>query len=356
MEIPVINRISDLELSLQNPSMFSRVFPVSGFEVIRFWKWGALVLALVASFSTIMNRVRILIVKFQRASSAASEPLLKLIDDDDIYSSDDDDDDDDETSSVSSSIEEEEEEEEEEPMDEDFRVSGSGRGYFGRSQGQSRNSKQWQRFSWTDLASGSVVKLWDHLGLGLDFDGEVDGNLISVYDMNREQRVTSLLGGRSVVMAVSPLNSGSVVTAAEKAVSGNVSLKVWDTRVRCRIPEILAEWGPQLGKKIVAVGYGGVGKVHVRDDDSEYFDGEALWILLLGCFLEIKVAKAGKSRGSDKDYGMAERHENEGSMGSGGNQSRASSPALRQLEQERKRECRSHDGHETQDDLHAAAS
>lgn len=258
----MINRISDLELSLQNPSMFSRVFSVSSFEVIRFWKWGALVLALVASFSAIMNRVRILIVKFQRASSAASEPLLKLVDDDDIYSSDDDDDD---TSSVSSSIEEEEEE----PMDEDFRVAGSGRGYFGRSQGQSRNSKLWQRFSWTDLASGSVVKLWDHLGLGLDFDGEVDGDLISVYDMNREQRVTSLLGGKSGVMAVSPLNSGSVVTAAEKGVSGNVSLKVWDTRIRCRIPEILAEWGPQLGKKIVAVGYGGVGKVHVRDDDSE---------------------------------------------------------------------------------------
>ncbi|XP_030929986.1 uncharacterized protein LOC115955766 [Quercus lobata] len=265
MEIPVINRISDLELSLQNPSMFSRVFSVSGFEAIRFWKWGALVLALVASFSAIMKRVRILIVKFQRASSAASEPLLKLVDDDDdIYSSDDDDDDDD-TSSVSSSIEEEEEK----PMDEDFRVAGSGRGYFGRSQGQRRNSKLWQRFSWTDLASGSVVKLWDHLGLGLDFDGKVDGDLISVYDMNREQRVTSLFGGKSGVMAVSPLNSGSVVTAAEKGVSGNVSLKVWDTRVRCRIPEILAEWGPQLGKKIVAVGYGGVGKVHVRDDDSE---------------------------------------------------------------------------------------
>ena len=192
MEIPVINRISNLELSLQNPSMFSRVFSVSGFEFIRFWKWGALVLALVASFSAIMNRVRILIVKFQRASSAASEPLLKLVDDDDIYSSDDDDDDD--TSSVSSSIEEEEEEEEEEPMDEDFRVAGSGRGYFGRTQGQSRNSKLWQRFSWTDLASGSVVKLWDHLGLGLDFDGEVDGDLVSVYDMNREQRVTSQIG------------------------------------------------------------------------------------------------------------------------------------------------------------------
>ena len=258
MEIPVINRISNLELSLQNPSMFSRVFSASGFEFIRFWKWGALVLALVASFSTIMNRVRTLIVKFQRASSAASEPLLKLVDDDDIYSSDDDD-----TSSVSSSIEEEE------PMDEDFRVAGSGRGYFGRSQGQSRNSKIWQRFSWTNLASGSVVKLWDHLGLGLDFDGEVDGDLVSVYDMNREQRVTSLLGGKSGVIAVSPLNSGSVVTTAEKGVSGNVSLKVWDRRVRCRIPEILAEWGPQLGKKIVAVGYGGVGKVYVRDDHSE---------------------------------------------------------------------------------------
>ncbi|XP_075634013.1 uncharacterized protein LOC142606589 [Castanea sativa] len=262
MEIPVINRISDLELSLQNPSMFSRVFSISGFEVIRFWKWGALVLALVTLFSTIMNRVRILIVKFQRASSAASEPLLKLVDDDDddVYSSDDD------TSSVSSSIEEEEEEEEEEsPMDEDFRVAGSGRGYFGRSQGQSRNSKLWQRFSWTDLASGSVVELWDHLGLGLDFDGD----LISVYDLNREQRVTSLLGGKSGVMAALALNSGSVVTAAEKGVSGNVSLKMWDTRVRCRIPEILAEWGPQLGKKIVAVRCGGIGKVHVRDDDSE---------------------------------------------------------------------------------------
>lgn len=275
MEIPVINRISDLEFSLPNPSMFSSLFSLSGIEAIRFWKWGALVLALVASFGTIVNGLKVLIVKFRRVSQIASEPLFKLVDDDDIYSSDDDD-----TCSTSSSLEDEREdddgdESESEPMDEDFRVSGSGRGIMG-SQGQSRKSKLRQRFSWTDLASGrSVVKLWDNLGLGLNFDGDFDSDgdgdddsVISVYDMNREQRLTSLCGGKSRVTAVT--TSRSIVTAADEDVFGNVSLRMWDTRVRCRIPQILAEWGPQLGKKNVAVRYGGgVEKVYVRDDAGE---------------------------------------------------------------------------------------
>lgn len=53
---------------------------------------------------------------------------------------------------------------------------------------------------------------------------------------------------------------------------------------------------------------------------------------------------------------MDEQHVNEGLVGAGGNQSKGSSQALRQVEQEWRREHCGHKGHGTKDDLHAASS
>ena len=83
MEIPVINRISDFEAgisSLNNPSFLSQVYALSGIEKIyqaySFWKWGALILALLASLSTIINKLKILIIRFRQHHSLPSQPLL----------------------------------------------------------------------------------------------------------------------------------------------------------------------------------------------------------------------------------------------------------------------------------------
>lgn len=267
MEVPVIiNRLNDFEISLQNPSLLSRVILLS--------KWGALILALVASLSTIVNRLKVLIAKLQRQKSIAKEPLLKFANDDDFDSEDET------CSSSSSSLGEDQEEDEDDDdddkseldrwrsMDEDFRVAGrSGRYVEGEGHNGKNNFRR--RFSWADFAGGrSVVKLWDHLGLGLDFDVDDDSSesLISVYDTNSSQ-----IGRKCLFPAVSTSSSSPViVTAARASGSGGVSLRVWDTRVRCRIPAILAEWTrrPQLGKIVGHVGYGGVEKVYVRDDAS----------------------------------------------------------------------------------------
>lgn len=272
MEVPVIiYRLNDFEVSLQNPSLLSRVILLS--------KWGALILALVASLSTIVNRLKVLIVKLRRQKLLAKEPLLKLANDDDFDSEDET------CSSSSSSLGEDQEEEdddddEEKPewdrwrsMDEDFRVAG-GSGRYVEGEGHNRKNNFRRRFSWADFAGGrSVVKLWDHLGLGLGFDVDDDSSesLISVYDTNREKGICSHIGGEQLFPAVSTSSSPPViVTASRASASGGVSLRVWDTRVRCRIPAIIAEWTrrPQLGKIVGYGGYGGVEKVYVRDDTS----------------------------------------------------------------------------------------
>jgi hypothetical protein len=274
MEIAVIiNRLDDFEVSLQNPSLLSRVILLS--------KWGALILALVASLGTIVNRFKVLIVKLRRQKSIAKEPLLKFANDDDFDSEDET------CSSSSSSFGDDQEEEDDDDddddekpesdrwrsTDEDFRVAG-GSGRYVEGEGHNRKNKFRRRFSWADFAGGrSVVKLWDHLSLGLDFDVDDDSSesLISVYDTNREKGICSHIGGKRLFPTVSTSPSPPMIlTAARASCSGGVSLRVWDTRVRCRIPAILAEWTrrPQLGKTVGHVGFGGVEKLYVRDDTN----------------------------------------------------------------------------------------
>ncbi|KAF3431711.1 hypothetical protein FNV43_RR26445 [Rhamnella rubrinervis] len=148
---------------------------------------GALIIAMVASFGTIVSRIKLLIMRLRHryCSSVASEPFLRMLDDDDFSDVSEDEavgEGDDVSWSSSSSISEFEDDEDERTstsddsnwrhVDEHFCVKGSS--HYLDDQGQNRNlrnrrrkSLSENRFSWSDFATGkSVVKLWDSLGLG----------------------------------------------------------------------------------------------------------------------------------------------------------------------------------------------
>ncbi|WCJ24506.1 hypothetical protein M5689_006461 [Euphorbia peplus] len=242
MEIPVLNRIGDFETritSLHNPSFL-------------FLKWGALILAVVASLSTILKRIifRLHCSFFPPPSSPVSIPY------DYSYDSDTDS----SCSSVSSSSqddqdyenEQEEDEDDEEPigsLDDDFSVKGYDQNHGLRKR---RNRSIEDLFSsFAELTNGkNVVKLWDNLGLGFRFNAGIESsNHISLYDTNSDRSLFS---------------SPAVIVSAETNVSAHL-LKVRDTRVGGRLPEILAEWRPKLGK-IVGIGGGHVtGRLTVGD-------------------------------------------------------------------------------------------
>ncbi|XP_050220878.1 uncharacterized protein LOC126671189 [Mercurialis annua] len=284
MEIPVINRISDFEASLQNPSFVSQALTFSSAEKIlqaySFWKWGALILALVASFSTVINRVKILIVRIRNRYVMHSKPNLIS---QQSYDSDCESESDVSCSSSSSMSDDEEDEVEDEQettttsyswrSDEDFRVKGVGY-YDNNDQGQNRNLRRRRNSSfedilasWSEFKNGkNVVKLWDNLGFGFGLNLECNArNCVSLYDMNKEMSLFSIFGEKSDIPAVSTSSSSpAVIVSAESNV-----LKVWDTRIGSRLPEILAEWKPILGKFVGMTGGssgGAVEKVYVRDD------------------------------------------------------------------------------------------
>ncbi|XP_061991493.1 uncharacterized protein LOC133709691 [Rosa rugosa] len=270
MEIPVVNRISDFELP--SPSFQSQAFSISGIEkVYSVWTWGALILAVIASFGTIITRINFVIIRRLRHKTA--EPLC-LREEDDFSDIDDDDDETYSVSTSSSVSDEEDEEEEDDRRDEDFNVSGADRGRnrnLRLRRGRSFAGLNLNRFSWSDFASGkSVVKLWDNLALGLDLDDDSDdeysgtGRTVSVYDMNKQKKINSFFAGSFQVPAATTSSRSTILTADTNA-SGRVALGVWDTRVGSRIPAMLAEWGPQIGR-IVGVSSGGVDKVYVKDD------------------------------------------------------------------------------------------
>ncbi|KAJ7954109.1 putative Transmembrane protein, partial [Quillaja saponaria] len=285
MEIPVINRIGNFQMGinpLQNPSFLSQIISsMARIESISvaytFCKWGAVILALIATFGGIINRVKILIIKFQQKKHSLSS-FPHLVDDDDFSS----DEDDEATYSSASSVSSDDEEEDEptssgsvnwRQIDEDFSVGGFGH-YFD-DQWQNSNIRLRRCFSIGEFLPlsefvnrYSVVKLWDSIGfgLGLDFedDSEYYGGAMSVYDVNEEHRIGSLSATCKQIPAISSPSQSVIVTAGATG-SGNLALKIWDTRIRCRIPAIIAEWKPHLGK-IVGVGSGGVEKVYFRDD------------------------------------------------------------------------------------------
>ncbi|XP_022775548.1 uncharacterized protein LOC111317384 [Durio zibethinus] len=277
MLTPVIKRISDFEAgisSLNNPTFLSQVYALSGIEKIyqaySFWKWGALILTLVASLTPLINRLKILILRFRRGHTLPSQTLL--------YETDFD------TDTDSSCPSSDDEQEYEEPsisqnwrqVDEDFRVRGSGHVIDDQWQNcnftlRNRRSSIGDMFSWAhELTSGkSVVKLWDNLGLGLNLGLDESDNVINVYDVNKETTLTSIFGGKANFQVVSaPSSSSSVVLSAGTDWSSRrVAVRSWDTRLYCRLPAILAELRPKKSEeKIAAFNVDDVEKVYIRGD------------------------------------------------------------------------------------------
>ncbi|KAG5001360.1 hypothetical protein AAZX31_08G255200 [Glycine max] len=259
MQVPLIDRINDLQVglnSLQNPSFPSQITTSLAYN---FCKWGAVILALVATFGSIINRVTIFIIHFR--AKAPSLPSLNLNDDDFYTSSDDEDDfqnDEDDDLTYSSS------EPEDEPsasssfirLEDYFRIRGTDN-LDDEFQTQNGTHKRCRSigdiFSLSELAnSKSVVKLWDSIGfgLGLDFD-DYDGYEVS--------------SAKPLQAPTSSTASPAVVVSAGEGAYGNLALEIWDTRLRRRKPTVVAEWGPTVGKTL-HVESGGVQKVYVRDD------------------------------------------------------------------------------------------
>ncbi|CAN6727700.1 unnamed protein product [Malus baccata var. baccata] len=240
MEIPVLNIITDLPsrlTSLPDPSFLWQSLSFPGIQNVSqaysLWTWGALVLAILASFGTLIAIINIFVIGLRRLRILDPQPLNQQLHDGE-YSDVSDDDDICSASSASSLSDEDlepeisfDDESNSIGRDEQFHVKGSG--YYGDDGVQNRNfgllrrrSFGGHRFSWSDFTAGnSVVKLWD-------------------------------------------ASSPATFLSADPAPSGLVSLGVWDARVGCRIPAILAEWGPQIGR-IVGVASGGVEKVYVKD-------------------------------------------------------------------------------------------
>lgn len=297
----MIDRIGEFEAAgITNPTFLSQILALpSGIHKAHYpshlWKWGALIIALFASLTTIVKRIKFLIIRLKNNSaSIISSP--SLFRDEFDYDSDSES----ESVSLASSseseeLEEEDDEEEEEStsfsqrwrfMDEDCSVGGTSSSFTGHQWQngnlrlrRSRNGSIGDLFSWSDFTTGknTVVKLWDNLalGLGTKIKNDIDPrDEVSVYDANLAQNIYSIIGEkyRSGIKAVSTSSSPpAVIVSAETNPSGSF-MRVFDTRGGCRMPDILAEWRPRL-ERIVGVNMGGGGgsgavmeKVFVRDD------------------------------------------------------------------------------------------
>jgi hypothetical protein len=272
MQVPLIDRLTDFQAgfnSLQNPSFPSQITTTSfnGIQTFsiafNFCKWGAVILALVATFSSIIKKITIFIIHLRK--KASSLPSISF-DDGDDFTSDDEDTDNDDIVSLSSSSEFEDESPSvstSTSFNDFFRISGSNYDvnevFKTQNDGHKRQRSIGDIFSLLELAnSENVVKLWDSIGfgLGLDFDDYEDG-VISSYDVVTKPHAPS-----------TSVASPAVVVSAGEGARGNLAVEIWDTRLRKRKPSVVAEWGPTVGNT-VRVESGGVQKVYVRDDGRQ---------------------------------------------------------------------------------------
>ncbi|XP_058775329.1 uncharacterized protein LOC131649592 [Vicia villosa] len=258
MQVPLIDRLNDFQAglnSLQNPSFPSQISTTSfnGLQSVSiafsFCKWGAVILALVATFGSIINKLTLFIIHLRK--KASSLPSISF---DDDFTSDDEDDNDDDIVSLSSSSDFEDDDDPS-SFNDFFRISGRNDEFQTQNGVHQRQRSIGDIFSLFELAnSENVVKLWDSIGfgLGLDFDEYEDG-VISSNDQN----------------ALSThVDSPAVVVSAGEGARGNLAVEIWDTRLRRRKPSVVAEWGPTVGNT-VRVESGGVQKVYVRDDGRQ---------------------------------------------------------------------------------------
>ncbi|XP_027152976.1 uncharacterized protein LOC113753088 [Coffea eugenioides] len=294
MEIPEISIITDFGAAgmdcLQNPSLISGVFSLSNLttQVYSFWKWGAVIIAIFATFSSIIKRIKVIHI---RRIKSSSESLLQHLDIDLDLSDDDD------STNDSSRASSDSEDDDHSPTstasflnpfsgDRDFRLKGSTNYY--KSQGQNghlrlRRHRQNERsggcegLAWPDFGAGNgVVKLWDSLGLSLGFDSFDDysdsDSVVSLWDFDKEKKISDAFGGLgdSPEAFVAAVPSRPVVLSAKAGDNSNgVVLGAYDTRMGGQKPALYAEWGRSSSPaKVVGLKSGGVDKVYVRDDVS----------------------------------------------------------------------------------------
>ncbi|XP_022139617.1 uncharacterized protein LOC111010475 [Momordica charantia] len=271
MEVPVLNRITELGAdlsSLPNANFLSRIL-TSFSPSQHFWKWGAVVIALLATFSGLINRVKILIIVIRRRrTTPIYEPLSRS-----LHGGEN-------GGFVSENLgsppffssESEDENELSSPEDgSDFGVKGSGRSSDDyscgrRCSGLRRRHYGGDSLSWSCFGSErSVVRQWGEVQLKCKFD-ELSGSVISLYDENEEKEICSIFSGGAPVRAAAMSPAGMVVSAGQ-SVFGNVSVKLWDTRSRSQTPIVAAEWNSPAAK-IVDVYYEESEKVYLRNDSD----------------------------------------------------------------------------------------
>ncbi|KAJ4960830.1 hypothetical protein NE237_020740 [Protea cynaroides] len=226
-----------------------------------FWTWGALILAILTTFSGVINRTKLFILKLWRQQrSVNSEHLLRpLVDDDN----------DDESRSSSSSDDEDNLPTLPFDYQTDFRMVDGSCSY---DEDQRHNRLKLRRqFSWSDFTSGkSVVKLWDDLGLGLGlrFEGSSTESVVLMWDLYNDEIISSFHGGGGCQIPAISWAAPSVMLTAGLEESGNVAaVRVWDARVGSQIPAVFAEWQPRW-RSILGVDSSEMEKVYAIDNRS----------------------------------------------------------------------------------------
>lgn len=263
MEIPELNIISDFAPginSLHNPSLFSSQIstpPKLPQHLHSFWKWGALIFTLIATFRAIITRTKLLFLRFctDKFLSPKHPPTQHL-----NYDSDTDD-----SSSSASS----EDYQDHDPM-------------MPFQQPMNKNTEPW---------------VFNSLGLGFGYEEENSGNVVAIWDVNKGQRLHSFspavflsagMNNKGNVLLSGPRASGNgcaidspnilcgsahyamystlagVILSAGVNRKGNVLLSGYDRRVGREIPVICAEWRWRQIGRVVVFNYGE--KVYVMDD------------------------------------------------------------------------------------------
>ncbi|ONK68170.1 uncharacterized protein A4U43_C05F8310 [Asparagus officinalis] len=206
----------------------------------------ALIIAAIATFSSLIRRSKRIILIFRRGKSVFSHPFSCP------YSSDDGD-------SCCLSDEESDAEDQEEEEDELSSCSEKDFGDFKEIQDQ--NGKSDQHFFWPQLSRDeSVVKLWDNLGLR--FDPRNDS--IGLLDLNRDEDVRSFLSKPDDIWAVHVAHPGTLLSA------GRGGVKVWDAREAAAGPTEPAHstWRMVGHRRLVRGLGGGINEVYLGDDEG----------------------------------------------------------------------------------------
>ncbi|KNA15000.1 hypothetical protein SOVF_102270 [Spinacia oleracea] len=277
MEIPVINFEAGIN-SFHNPSLIYRV--ISNFELgkltyysNRMWKWGALFLALVYAFSSIVNKIKLLVLYYHNKSKsllAASEPLLSSLYDEFGSDTDSDYDQNDEVCSScdSSSDDDDDEDDEIEIEDDDFNVKGSSNfSEISRRKGKFKLMRRKRSFvdtfSLSDLVNGNgVVKLWDGLGLGVVDVDNAFSFLDSDHYQNQDFISSSIFGG------IPAVSTSPAVFISAGSDGGKLGLDIWDLRTGGESPVVRSHWRSGRRGEIMGMDSGRTGKVYVRNDDT----------------------------------------------------------------------------------------